>query len=84
MDLTTAQLYDLLVEKGFDKAQVRDALAEVASTKEVNARVESLEERIDRRFAESRAELYRALLLHGFIVVGAILGAVSVLASYLG
>ena len=35
MDVTTAQLYDLLVEKGFEKKRVREALSEIATQDEV-------------------------------------------------
>jgi|GEM_PF-3414529 len=63
MDVTTAQLYDVLVEKGFDKSRVREALSEIATTKEVDARLGSLEERIDRRFSDLRAEIYRAMMV---------------------
>ena len=35
MDVTTAQLYDLLVEKGFEKSRVREALSEIATREEV-------------------------------------------------
>ena len=51
MDVSTAQLYDLLIEKGFEKARVREALSEIATTSELDTRLGSLEERIDRRFA---------------------------------
>ena len=36
MDVTTAQLYDLLVEKGFEKSRVREALSEIATHDEVD------------------------------------------------
>lgn len=35
MDMTTAQLYDLLVEKGFEKTRVREALSEISTKDEV-------------------------------------------------
>jgi ABC-type transport system substrate-binding protein len=50
MDVTTAQLYDVLVEKGFDKSRVREALSEIVSKKEMNAHIE-------RGFDRVRAEL---------------------------
>ena len=35
MDVSTAQLYDLLIEKGFEKTRVREALSEIATRDEV-------------------------------------------------
>jgi hypothetical protein len=81
MDITTAQLYDLLVEKGFEKSRVRAALSEIVTNNEMEVRLEGLEERLDRRFAEQRVELYRALSVHGFVTVTAIIGAAIALAN---
>lgn len=50
MDVTTAQLYDLLTEKGFDKKRVREALSEIATQDEV-------EEIAAAGFARVRADL---------------------------
>ena len=88
MDTTTAQLYDILVEKGFDKTRVREALSEVVTAKELDTKFEIHEDRLDRGFAEIRteiselrAELYRALLIHGFVITAAVVGTAVVLAN---
>ena len=74
MDTTTAQLYDILVEKGFDKTRVREALSEVVTTKELDVRLESLEGRIDHRFDAFELKIYRAMLIQTGAIV-AILAA---------
>lgn len=88
MDTTTAQLYDLLVEKGFEKARVREALSEVVAIKELDTRFDAQEDRIERGFAEIkteimslRSEMYRALLIHGFAITGTVIAAAVVLAN---
>jgi len=54
MDTTTAQLYDILVEKGFDKTRVREALSEVVSRDEMSSYVD---QGFDRVRAELKVEL---------------------------
>ncbi len=74
MDVTTAQLYDLLVEKGFEKSRVREALSEIATTMELDAQLGSLEERIDTRFSVFETRIYRAMLLQTGAIAAIILG----------
>lgn len=74
MDVTTAQLYDLLVEKGFEKSRVREALAGIATIKEVEAKLESLEERIDARFTQLESKIYRAMLVQTGAIAAILLG----------
>ena len=87
MDTATAQLYDILVEKGFDKARVREALSEVVSRDEMSTYVDLGFDRVRAELrteiSELRAELYRALLIHGFIITGAVVGTAVVLANVL-
>ena len=87
MDTATAQLYDILVEKGFDKARVREALSEVVSRDEMSTYVDLGFDRVRAKLrteiSELRAELYRALLIHGFIITGAVVGTAVVLANVL-
>jgi len=67
--------YDILVEKGFDKARVREALSEVVTKKELDTKFESFEDHMDRRFAEFRADMYKAMLIQ----TGAIIAIQSAL-----
>ena len=68
MDTRTAQIYDLLVDKGFDRDKVKEALPELVTKDELDVRIE-------RGFDKMRVEMYRAFLIHGLVVVSAILGA---------
>jgi len=74
MDVTTAQLYDLLVEKGFEKDRVREALSGVATLKEVETKLASVDERIDANFAKFETRMYRALLIQTAAIAAIVLG----------
>ena len=83
MDTTTAQLYDILVEKGFDKTRVREALSEVVSRDEMSTHVDQGFDRVRAELKTEimslRSEMYRALLIHGFVTVATVLTAATVL-----
>ncbi|MEL6644100.1 MAG: hypothetical protein AAFQ79_09205 [Pseudomonadota bacterium] len=67
-----------LIEKGASKDFAEEIVATVSG-----ARVESeLATRAD--LFELRAEMYRALLIHGFVTVTAVIGSAIALASILG
>lgn len=74
MDVTTAQLYDLLVEKGFEKNSVREALAGIATIKEVDTKLHGLEERLDGRLNQLETRLIRAMLLQTGAIAAILLG----------
>lgn len=77
MDVSTAKLYDVLIEKGFEKAKVQEALAEVVTHKELTERHDSLEERIDRRFSQFEAKMYRAMLVQTGAIAAIVLGLIQ-------
>lgn len=79
MDTTTAHLYDVLVEKGFDKARVREALSEVVTKKELNVEIESLDIRLERRFATFEAKMYRAMLIQTGAIAVIVFGMLQLL-----
>jgi len=78
MDTTTAQLYDILVEKGFDKSRVREALSEVVSRDEMSTYVDQGFDRVRAELradlSEIKADVYKAMLLQTGAIV-AILAA---------
>lgn len=74
MDVTTAQLYDLLVEKGFEKNRVREALAGIATIKEVDSQLQGLEGRIDSRLNQLESRLFRAMLFQTGAIAAILLG----------
>lgn len=78
MDTTTAQLYDILVEKGFDKTRVREALSEVVSRDEMSTFVDHGFDRVRAEFradmSDMRADIYKAMLVQTGAIV-AILAA---------
>lgn len=82
MNVATAQLYDVLIEKGFDKARVREALSEIVTTQEMDDRLEGLDERIDRRFAEFEAKLYRSQLSTALAIVAANLAGTALILQF--
>ncbi len=85
MDVTTAQLYDLLIEKGFEKSRVRDALSEIATRDEVE---EVAASGFDRVRAELRADLANTkpslVMWMAGMFIGQFLATIGTLASLYG
>lgn len=78
MDVTTAQLYDLLVEKGFEKSRVREALSEIASKDEVGEIAATGFDRVRADFrnelTKHELKLYRAMLIQTGAIAAIVLG----------
>ena len=78
MDTTTAQLYDILVEKGFDKQRVREALSEIVSRDEMSGYVDQGFDRVRAEIradlSEIKADVFKAMLVQTGAII-AILAA---------
>jgi SOS response regulatory protein OraA/RecX len=78
MNVTTAQLYDLLIEKGFEKDRVREALSQIASREEVEKIAATGFDRVRAEFRNDLRELemrmYRAMLVQTATIAAIVLG----------
>ena len=78
MNVTTAQLYDLLIEKGFEKDRVREALSQIASKEEVEKNAATGFDRVRAEFRNDLRELemrmYRAMLVQTATIAAIVLG----------
>lgn len=84
MNVTTTQLYDLLVEQGFEKARVREALSQIASKEEVEeiaaTGFESVRGELRSDIRELEMRMYRAMLVQTATIAAIVLGMLQFVA----
>ncbi len=81
MSTETIKLYNILTDLGIDKAKAEEAVAVYLTKEEAAATLATKEDvqAVRSDIKDLRAELWRALLIHGLVVVGAILVASQML-----